>query len=269
MHLSSVVILFRKKHIFLLVHSLVGKFTCIEVHLALQRNINLYLQQLYLPSTLIVTLSFIAFWIDYKSHPARTLLSLLSIVTVTTKAEGTSTNQVLVFLLFPHLLLLLLRLRLVLRFEFETFPLLFYTLARLLLAHCSLTKIYTLDWREFPLLLMIYSSLIMYYSRERESTATYANEESFSLPFDQFTSLMHWFFTPDKIDILGSFTCLLVVLHLKRLFGYYLGECSRLWLPSSTLLRSMPNTVPFLYSSSLYSIDAHCDSLFCFILDRP
>lgn len=68
---------------------LVGKFACIEVHLALQRNINLYLQQLYLPSTLIVALSFIAFWIDYKSHPARTLLSLLSIVTVTTKAEGT------------------------------------------------------------------------------------------------------------------------------------------------------------------------------------
>ncbi|CAF0901842.1 unnamed protein product [Rotaria sp. Silwood1] len=65
-----------------------GTFTCIEVHLALQRNLNLYIQQLYLPSTLIVTLSFIAFWIDYKSHPARTLLSLLSIVTITTKAEG-------------------------------------------------------------------------------------------------------------------------------------------------------------------------------------
>ncbi|CAF0988020.1 unnamed protein product [Rotaria sp. Silwood1] len=68
-----------------------GTFACIEVHLSLQRNINLYLQQLYLPSTLIVALSFIAFWIDYKSHPARTLLSLLSIVTVTTKAEGSFT----------------------------------------------------------------------------------------------------------------------------------------------------------------------------------
>ncbi|CAF2086552.1 unnamed protein product [Rotaria magnacalcarata] len=74
-----------------LLDSLVGTFACIEVHLALQRNINLYLQQLYLPSTLIVALSFIAFWIDYKSHPARTLLSLLSIVTITTKAEGSFT----------------------------------------------------------------------------------------------------------------------------------------------------------------------------------
>ena len=70
-------------------HSLLGSYTCIEIRLALQRNIILYLQQLYLPSTLIVALSFIAFWIDYKSHPARTLLSLLSIVTITTKAEGT------------------------------------------------------------------------------------------------------------------------------------------------------------------------------------
>ena len=68
---------------------LIGKYTCIELHLALQRNVNLYIQQLYLPSTLIVALSFIAFWIDYKSHPARTLLSLLCTVTVTTKAEGT------------------------------------------------------------------------------------------------------------------------------------------------------------------------------------
>ncbi|CAF1459292.1 unnamed protein product, partial [Adineta steineri] len=63
-----------------------GVFACIEVHLRLQRNINLYIQQLYLPSTLIVTISFIGFWIDYKSHPARTLLSLLSIVTISTQA---------------------------------------------------------------------------------------------------------------------------------------------------------------------------------------
>ncbi len=83
---------------FFLLNSLVGSFTCIEVHLSLQRNINLYLQQLYLPSTMIVALSFIAFWIDYKSHPARTLLSLLSIVTVTTKAEGTT-----LFCLLPRL----------------------------------------------------------------------------------------------------------------------------------------------------------------------
>ncbi|CAF1341653.1 unnamed protein product, partial [Didymodactylos carnosus] len=68
-----------------------GKYACIEVHLLLQRNINLYLQQIFLPSTLIVTLSFISFWIDYKSAPARTLLSLLSIVTITAKSAGNFT----------------------------------------------------------------------------------------------------------------------------------------------------------------------------------
>jgi hypothetical protein len=90
--------IFFTKLLFFSFDSLVGTFTCIEVHLALQRNINLYLQQLYLPSTLIVTLSFIAFWIDYKSHPARTLLSLLSIVTIATKAEGT--KYILYFLFY-------------------------------------------------------------------------------------------------------------------------------------------------------------------------
>ncbi|CAF1473891.1 unnamed protein product [Adineta steineri] len=64
-----------------------GVFACIEVHLRLQRNLNLYIQQLYLPSTLIVTISFIGFWVDYKSHPARTLLSLLSIVTISTQSS--------------------------------------------------------------------------------------------------------------------------------------------------------------------------------------
>ncbi|CAF3221471.1 unnamed protein product [Rotaria socialis] len=68
-----------------------GTYTCLEVHLAFQRNVNLYIQQLYLPATLIVALSFVAFWVDYKSHPARTLLSLLCIVTLTTKAEGSFT----------------------------------------------------------------------------------------------------------------------------------------------------------------------------------
>ncbi len=68
------------------------------------------------------------------------------------------------------------------------------------------------------------------------------------------------------IDFLGSFTCLLVVLHLKRLFGYYLGEFSRLIFKyiEKTYLRKLN-----FYSSSLYSINAYCDSFFCFILDRP
>jgi len=56
--------------------------------LTLQRNISLYIQQLYLPSTIIVASSFIGFWIDYQSHPARILMCLLSIVTITAKAEG-------------------------------------------------------------------------------------------------------------------------------------------------------------------------------------
>ncbi|CAF3556480.1 unnamed protein product [Adineta steineri] len=103
-----------------------GVFACIEVHLRLQRNLNLYIQQLYLPSTLIVTISFIGFWVDYKSHPARTLLSLLSIVTISTQSS--------VFM----------------KSVFET------------------------------------------------------------------------------NNFLGAFTCLIVVLHLKRLFGYYLGIRSQL-----------------------------------------
>lgn len=91
--------------IFLLTcHTNLGRYTCIEIHLALQRNIHLYIQQLYLPSTLVVTLSFIAFWIDYKSHPARTLLSLLTIATITTKSEGRKIIVKSVYLPFLYFL---------------------------------------------------------------------------------------------------------------------------------------------------------------------
>ena len=66
------------------------------------------------------------------------------------------------------------------------------------------------------------------------------------------------------IDFLGSFTCLLVVLHLKRLFGYYLGEFI---LCTSNICLEKGNSLN-ISSTSLYSINAHCDPFFCFILDR-
>ena len=64
-----------------------------------------------------------------------------------------------------------------------------------------------------------------------------------------------------SVFLVGSFPCLLVVLHLKRLFGYYLGEHSFLfwWISKRS---------DCFFSSSLYSIDAHCDPLVRFLLDR-
>lgn len=42
----------------------------------------------YLPSVLVVLLSWLSFWIDYESAPARISLGILTILTITTQSSG-------------------------------------------------------------------------------------------------------------------------------------------------------------------------------------
>ncbi|CAF1038406.1 unnamed protein product, partial [Didymodactylos carnosus] len=63
-------------------------FTCLLVVLHLKRLFGYYLVQVYIPSMLIVILSFVSFWIDHKSVPARISVGLLTVLTVTTQSSG-------------------------------------------------------------------------------------------------------------------------------------------------------------------------------------
>ncbi|CAH1776416.1 unnamed protein product [Owenia fusiformis] len=65
-----------------------GSFTCIYGMLYLERAIGFYLTQTYIPSILVVILSWVAFWIDNKAVPARVTLSLLTVLTITTQSSG-------------------------------------------------------------------------------------------------------------------------------------------------------------------------------------
>ncbi|XP_013390563.1 glycine receptor subunit alpha-2 isoform X2 [Lingula anatina] len=62
-----------------------GIFSCLRVDFSLKRDINFYIIQTYLPSVLIVTLSWVSFWISYESVPARISLGLLTVLTLTTQ----------------------------------------------------------------------------------------------------------------------------------------------------------------------------------------
>ena len=57
-----------------------------ELHFV--RQTGYYMIHTYVPSTLIVILSWVAFWIDYKAVPARTSIGLLTVLTITTQASG-------------------------------------------------------------------------------------------------------------------------------------------------------------------------------------
>ncbi|XP_071082584.1 glycine receptor subunit alpha-2-like isoform X9 [Haliotis cracherodii] len=67
---------------------IVGNFSCITAEFELTRLFGYYIAQVYLPSVLIVMLSWVSFWIDIDAIPARVSLGLLTVLTMTTQSTG-------------------------------------------------------------------------------------------------------------------------------------------------------------------------------------
>jgi len=59
----------------------VGAFPCLEIKFILRRNIGFFLIQVYVPSVLIVILSWVSFWINVDASPARVSIGLLTVLT--------------------------------------------------------------------------------------------------------------------------------------------------------------------------------------------
>ena len=55
-----------------------GNYTCAAVKFYLERTYGYYLAQVYLPSILVVILSWVSFWLDIDAVPARISLGLLT-----------------------------------------------------------------------------------------------------------------------------------------------------------------------------------------------
>ncbi|XP_078694787.1 glycine receptor subunit alpha-4-like [Branchiostoma floridae x Branchiostoma belcheri] len=62
----------------------IGSFSCIEVKFTLVRQLGFYLIQTYVPSILIVCLSWLTFWISPNQAPARVALGITTVLTATT-----------------------------------------------------------------------------------------------------------------------------------------------------------------------------------------
>ncbi|XP_064637423.1 glycine receptor subunit alpha-2-like isoform X2 [Lineus longissimus] len=65
-----------------------GAFPCLLVKFFLKRDIGFYMIQTYVPSVLIVILSWVSFWINVDAVPARISLGVLTILTMTTQSSG-------------------------------------------------------------------------------------------------------------------------------------------------------------------------------------
>ncbi|ESN96258.1 hypothetical protein HELRODRAFT_68094, partial [Helobdella robusta] len=65
-----------------------GIFSCLEIKFILRRDVGYFLIQVYVPSTLIVILSWISFWLNIDASPARVSIGLLTVLTTTTQSTG-------------------------------------------------------------------------------------------------------------------------------------------------------------------------------------
>uniref|UniRef100_A0A914D0N0 Ig-like domain-containing protein n=1 Tax=Acrobeloides nanus TaxID=290746 RepID=A0A914D0N0_9BILA len=65
-----------------------GEYSCLRTTLQLQRQFSYYLLQLYIPSTMLVIVSWVSFWLDRSAVPARVTLGVTTLLTMTTQASG-------------------------------------------------------------------------------------------------------------------------------------------------------------------------------------
>lgn len=64
------------------------EFNCLLAIIHLKRNVAFSLLQTFIPTTFIVSISWISFWIDPSSVPGRVGLALTTLLTLSTQALG-------------------------------------------------------------------------------------------------------------------------------------------------------------------------------------
>ncbi|EPB75167.1 hypothetical protein ANCCEY_05738, partial [Ancylostoma ceylanicum] len=57
-----------------------GEYSCLRTQMVLRREFSYYLLQLYIPSFMLVIVSWVSFWLDKDSVPARVTLGMVIIV---------------------------------------------------------------------------------------------------------------------------------------------------------------------------------------------
>jgi len=69
-----------------------SEYSCILAEFDLQRAIGFHLVQSYLPTMLVVVISWVSFWMDVEAVPGRVTLGITTLLTVSSKASGVQSN---------------------------------------------------------------------------------------------------------------------------------------------------------------------------------
>ncbi|XP_064616352.1 glycine receptor subunit alpha-2-like [Liolophura sinensis] len=65
----------------------IGEFTCLQTSIQLHREFGYYLLQIYLPSMMIVFVSWFSFYLPIDAVPARVSVGLITVLTLTTESS--------------------------------------------------------------------------------------------------------------------------------------------------------------------------------------
>ncbi|KAH9368774.1 hypothetical protein HPB48_012419 [Haemaphysalis longicornis] len=68
------------------------EYSCLKADFHLQRSLGYHMVQSYLPTVLIVVISWVSFWLDVESIPARTTLGVTTLLTISSKGSGIQSN---------------------------------------------------------------------------------------------------------------------------------------------------------------------------------
>lgn len=69
-----------------------GNFSSLVAEFVVKRKVGFHIIQTYLPSALIVVISWVAFWIDERSVPARITLAITTVLAITTLFFGVQSS---------------------------------------------------------------------------------------------------------------------------------------------------------------------------------
>ena len=69
-----------------------GAYACQYVEFHFEREIGYYIIQIYVPSIMIILLSWVSFWLDPLSVPARVSLGVLTVLTMQTQSGQIATD---------------------------------------------------------------------------------------------------------------------------------------------------------------------------------
>ena len=79
------------KILFLFYYVFTGSYSCLRVDFVFKREFSFYLIQYYVPCCMLVIVSWVSFWLDARSVPARVALGVTTLLTMSTQTS--SINQ--------------------------------------------------------------------------------------------------------------------------------------------------------------------------------